>query len=556
MRRFLDEAVLSVDSVMEFIGDISRFHRIQGSRELVEAALYVKEKLTLFGVRAEIIERSYDGKSQYLTLKSPIAWNLLHGELEFGEKRLTSAETPLVAMAHSPGGSFEGEVFIPRTEEDWEKVEGKAVLVGKEWREAYRRANEKGAAAFIAYREGTGNAVPYIGLFLTKEELEWAKIPALAIPETWAKEAFSKAISAKGRLEVEIKEREILPIVYAEVGSEPFILFTAHLCHPRPGANDNASGSAMLIELAKTLTNLHNDSFRFGFAFLWVPEYYGTQAFMEGIDPGKYYAAINLDMVAGSPDRSGSTIMAIRTPLSRFSVVSGLLEYFLDRANVSGSSFSGNPMPHMKFKGYPYEMGSDHDVFNFFGVPSVMVITWPDRYYHSSADTIEKLSRESVGIIGRAVLATALALARAREEELQRFARAYAMKYLGELGMEGKTEVSERLVMHGLARDSRFLGIDVGHAFDGEGWLRWVKRGMISRRIIEANDEGLAKRFVELAKDRMFSVHLHELVMLSEMLPEDEAFTALREEYWEINEEKLKEGVEILKKAGIVEERS
>ncbi|WP_048150169.1 DUF4910 domain-containing protein [Palaeococcus ferrophilus] len=556
MRRFLGEAVLSVDNVMEFIGDISRFHRIQGSRELVEAARYVKEKLDLFGVRAEIIEKSYDGESQYLTLRSPIAWNLLHGELEFGEKRLTSAETPLVAMAHSPGGSFEGEVFIPRTEEDWERVEGKAVLVGRDWREAYRRANEKGAAAFIAYREGTGTAVPYIGLFLTGKDLEWAKIPAFAVPETWAKEAFSKDITAKGRLEVEIKEREVLPIVYAEVGSAPFVLFTAHLCHPRPGANDNASGSAMLIELARILSTLHNDSFRFGFAFLWVPEYYGTQAFVEEIDISKYYAVINLDMVAGSQDRSGSTIMAIRTPLSRFSVVSGLLEYFLDRANVSGSSFSGSPMPRLRLKGSPYEMGSDHDVFNFFGVPSVMAITWPDRHYHSSADTVEKLSRESVGIIGRAVLATALALARAEDEELRRFARAYAMKYLGELGMEGETDVSERLVMKGLARDARFLGIDVGHAFEGSGWLRWVKRGRISREAIAMADEELARRFRKLTRDRKLLVHLHELVMLSEILPEKEAFRALREEYREINEEKLKEGVDILKKAGIVEEIS
>lgn len=97
-------------------------------------------------------------------------------------------------------------------------------------------------------------------------------------------------------------------------------------------------------------------------------------------------------------------------------------------------------------------MGSDHDVFNFFGIPSVMSITWPDRFYHSSEDTIDKVSKATIELIGKAVLATALALAKAEKDELQRFARGYAMKYLGELGRERDTETVERLVMMGLAR--------------------------------------------------------------------------------------------------------
>ena len=94
-----------------------------------------------------------------------------------------------------------------------------------------------------------------------------------------------------------------------------------------------------------------------------------------------YYVAINLDMVGGSEDRANSTIMIIRTPLSRFSVISGILEYFICLANSKGESFGGSALPKMKSKAYPYELGSDHDVFNLFGVPSVMPITWPDRFY-------------------------------------------------------------------------------------------------------------------------------------------------------------------------------
>ena len=241
------------------------------------------------------------------------------------------------------------------------------------------------------------------------------------------KTAAGESVRARFSVEVEIKKRETLPILYSEIGEPPYILFTAHLCHPKPGANDNASGSAMAMELAKILSRLWKGSFRFGFAFLWIPEYYGTQAFLEKhSSPDRYYTVINLDMVGGSADRSGSTVMVVRTPLSRFSIVSGILERFLDFFNLSGErSFSGSPTPILPVRAYPYEMGSDHDVFNFFGVPSVMPITWPDRFYHSSEDTPEKISRTTLSIIGRSVLSTALFLAKGEKKDLQRFARGY-----------------------------------------------------------------------------------------------------------------------------------
>ncbi|WP_297068672.1 DUF4910 domain-containing protein [Thermococcus sp.] len=559
MRRFLDETrIFDSTRVLHYISEISQFHRIQGSKELVEAARFLREELAIWGIKAALYEDVYDGVEWYLTLQSPVAWNLIRAELKFDGKELHSWETPLVSLAHSPSGSFEGDVLPILREDDWKLAEGKAVLVGKSWREAYKKANEAGAAALIAYREGTGNAVPYIGLFLTREDMKWAGIPAFAVPEAWAKGAISKALSgekvwASGSIEAEVGEHEVLPVLYAEVGEAPFVLFTAHLCHPKPGANDNASGSAMLVELARIMNTVYKDSFRFGFAFLWVPEYYGTQAFLERhADLSKYYAVVNLDMVAGSGDRAGSTVMLVRTPLSRFSMVSGLLEYFLGRANAGERSFSGSPLPKLRLKSYPYEMGSDHDVFNFFGIPAIMPITWPDRFYHSSEDTVDKVSKDSIEVIGRAITATALALAGAEVDELRSFARAYVMKYLGELGMEGSTEVAEKLVMWGLARDSKFLGIKSGHEFDRRPWLSWTVRGIINEDVIERTKPALVKKFKELTKDRKVLVHLHELLMLGELLPKEEAFKALEEEYGEVNEEGIEGLIDLLSEAGII----
>ncbi len=559
MKNFLKEAeIFNAENVLGYIAEISNFHRIQGSKELVEVARYITEELRINGIKAKLLEDVYDGERWHLTLASPIAWDLVYGEIEIGGTRVTTSRTPLVVMAHSPSGEVEGEVVAVEREEDWEKAKGKIVMVNEKWHENYKKANKKGALAFIAYRKGTGKAFPYIGLFLTKKDLQWAKIPAVAVSEEIANKTLEKVkkgepIKAKIKVETVIPESQVLPIVYAEIGKPPYVLFTAHICHPKPGANDNASGAAMLIEIAKVLNNLYDDSFRFGFAFLWIPEHYGTQAFMERYARlGDYYVAINLDMVGGSEDRANSTIMIIRTPLSRFSIISGILEYFICLANSKGESFGGSALPKMKSKAYPYELGSDHDVFNLFGIPSVMPITWPDRFYHSSEDSVEKISKESLEIIGKAVLATALTLAKGKKKELEKFARGFAMKYLGELSIERELEVAEKLVMLGLSRDSKFLGLKVGHEFAFEPWLRWKKKGIISPRSIKQIDEKKGEELGKIMEERRMSVLLHELLMLGEIMPKEEAFKALKEEYGDFEKEKLEKAVEILRSLDVI----
>ncbi|WP_209475664.1 DUF4910 domain-containing protein [Thermococcus stetteri] len=557
MERFLSESAgFSPDNVLNWIASISRFHRIQGSRGLVEAAEYVLEELSHMGLDAELLKDEYDGKRWHLTLPSPIAWELIEGRLEIPGRTLTTAESPLLVMAHSPPGEVEGEILPILREEDWERAEGKVVLVGKDWRDAYRKANEAGATAFIAYREGTGEFYPYIGLFLTKEDLEWAHIPAFAVPEVVAKDLVGKALSGgvrvKGAVQTEIKTSETLPMVYAEVGEPPYILFTAHICHPTPGANDNASGSAMLLELARVLSNREDG--RLGYAFLWIPEYHGSQAFIEKRGVGEYYTGINLDMVAGSIDRSGSTLMLVRTPLSRFSVISGALEVALEMSNSKGKSFSGSALPAMPFRAYPYEMGSDHDIFNFFGVPSVMLITWPDRFYHSSGDTIDKISRETVGIIGRAVLSAVLFLSEGEKGRLKGLAKGYSRKVLGEIGMRIEPEESEELVRRGFARDAEFLGLELDVEANERlnPWLEWKERGLISERLIRTKVPNSVEEFKKLTEERAITTHLHELVMLGELLSEEKVYRTLGEEYRSIKRKKLEKLIGILEKAGVV----
>ena len=81
------------------------------------------------------------------------------------------------------------------------------------------------------------------------------------------------------------------------------VIIVAHLCHPFPGANDNASGAAGLLELARALKHLIDKNKitppKKTIRFLWVPEFNGTVPWM------KYHEAkmknvlgcLNLDMI-------------------------------------------------------------------------------------------------------------------------------------------------------------------------------------------------------------------------------------------------------------------
>ncbi|MEO2152324.1 MAG: DUF4910 domain-containing protein, partial [Thermococcus sp.] len=100
-------------------------------------------------------------------------------------------------------------------------------------------------------------------------------------------------------------------------------------------------------------------------------------------------------------------------------------------------------------------------------------------------------------------------------------------------------------------RDSKFIGFDLGYEFESEPWLEWKLKGILNERLIRRNG-GNAEGFKKLTEDRKTYAQLHELLMLSEILPRERAFKALEEEYGKVGREQLWELVSILDSAGIV----
>ncbi|MEW5935069.1 MAG: DUF4910 domain-containing protein, partial [Bacillota bacterium] len=206
-------------------------------------------------------------------------------------------------------------------------------------------------------------------------------------------------------------------------GSSPEeVMVVAHLCHPQPSANDNASGSAAAVEALISIATLISRGTlarpRRGIRLLLVPEINGTTCYLASHPEvlGRTVAAVNLDMVGERQDLCGSTLQVEAGPLATPSFASDLLALIMREALAEGSNWAGTaPLPALRWAETPFSGGSDHYLLGdpTVGIPCPMIIQWPDRFYHTSEDTPDKVDPGVLARVAAATAAYALFLAEA-----------------------------------------------------------------------------------------------------------------------------------------------
>jgi len=190
--------------------------------------------------------------------------------------------------------------------------------------------------------------------------------------------------------------------------SDKELIFITHMCHPKPGANDNASGAAMMIELIKYYSaNKPEISLR----FLFTVEYWGTVAYFHTFESKKekIIAGISLDMVGGDQDKSHSTLIVDEIPHHLSSDLDLILYDNLEKLTSKGKYRSiGLPVKFLRTQKLFFTGGSDHYILNdsSIGIPSTCINTYPDINYHSSEDTPDKISLVTIEVFFQTILNT------------------------------------------------------------------------------------------------------------------------------------------------------
>jgi hypothetical protein len=178
---------------------------------------------------------------------------------------------------------------------------------------------------------------------------------------------------------------------------EQEIVIIAHLCHPLPSANDNASGAAGLLELARAfkylIKNKVIDNPKRTLRFVWVPEFNGTVPWMKFYEDRirNVLACINLDMIGEHPLKLGQPFEVNLAPRSTPSILNDITSTFVKKIadHPKGIAINGTKNP-MSYRLRSYDGGSDHFLFidSYFGIPSLM-LGHNDPNWHSNVDTVE-----------------------------------------------------------------------------------------------------------------------------------------------------------------------
>ncbi|ABJ75740.1 MULTISPECIES: DUF4910 domain-containing protein [Leptospira] len=204
--------------------------------------------------------------------------------------------------------------------------------------------------------------------------------------------------------------------------SEKEIFFITHLCHPKPSANDNASGPAMFIELIRYFAqNKPELSLR----FLFTVEYWGTVAyFSKFLDVRKNcIAGISLDMVGGDQNLAGSTMIVDEIPHHLTSNLDLFLYDHMQRLAHTGSyRMVGEPILWARTQKVFYTGGSDHYILNdsTVAIPSTCLNTYPDRFYHKPEDTPDKISKDTLNLFFSTVIHVIADFAKSLNQDKER----------------------------------------------------------------------------------------------------------------------------------------
>jgi hypothetical protein len=424
-------AEISGETAKRNLEGFSRQHRMRGSEGFDNATSQILAELKRYGYEdATLLRFPADGTIFYGTQRSRPAWNARAAELweidNEGRRvmRLASWEAAPITLAQDSESADIVATLVDigngTSEKDYEgrEVKGKIVLTSSQPGAVSSLAVGKfGAAGIVSYAQNQRTA------WYGEDEslVRWGHLETFAPEKTFG---FMISLETARALQARLARGETIRLhatvdAGQEAGSydiatatirgsalpEEEIIFSCHLDHPRPGANDNASGCAAILEVARSLSKLIKekriDPPRRTIRFVWPPEIEGTLALLNGRPDlaQRIRAAIHLDMVGGGPETK-AIFHVTRGPASQPSFIYDIAATIGRFVNEQTAEFAGSGKarwPLVAPEGgkeallaalVPLTLGSDHQVYSdsSFGIPAIYLNDWPDRYIHTNFD--------------------------------------------------------------------------------------------------------------------------------------------------------------------------
>jgi hypothetical protein len=238
------------------------------------------------------------------------------------------------------------------------------------------------------------------------------------------------------------------------------IILSAHLFegYDKIGANDDISGCAAILDVARTLKTLFDEGRlpkpKRSIRFIFAPEFSGTIPWVKANKPimDRTLCNINLDMVGLWLSKSGSFLCLERTTYGNPHYINDVMENYyrymgetnreliqgrMDNDNnwIVSSNGSNDPFYYQIETHYG---ASDHEVFNDWGVqvPGIMMITWPDNYYHTSHDNPDKLDATQLKRVVAIAAAAAYTIASADDDMMMKIASEVAANGIKRIGYQ------------------------------------------------------------------------------------------------------------------------
>ena len=382
----------------------------------------------------------------------------------------------IVLNSHStPKGGIRGELVAVNSVEDIKESSVKGKIVFAELNPAFlvAKAKQHGAIGLITY-----NNPAYLQPEKNQTSIQFRSIPMDTVNKIWAialsyetKEQLKNKLKEGGvvinvKIETKIYSSEELTLIADIKGSEfpdERLVFSAHV--QEPGANDNASGVGVALEMATLTAGLINDEAfdsKRTISFLWGDEIISTRRYVADKELRKTVKwGISLDMVGENTAITGGSFLIEKMPDP---------SAIWTRGNDKHSEWGGSPLkldqlkPHYlndfvlkRFKKQgeranwevntnPFEGGSDHVPFLRADIPSVLFWHFTDQFYHTDNDRIDKVSRSTLKNVGIASLDCAFTLLNGEEET--------AGQIIDELKEAGQIRIMEELKQGKLAMEN------------------------------------------------------------------------------------------------------